>query len=78
MYNRIVLYIFIFMLFLSDASEAQFARKKKTKKEEPVKKNRDWNNWEKAREIRSGISTAQRVSQDARGWLNMAKRLGGF
>lgn len=58
---------------------ADFARKKKTKKEEePVKKNRAWNNWEKAREIRSGISTAQRVSQDTRGWLNMAKRLGGF
>lgn len=66
------------MLFLSDANDANFARKKKTKEEEPVKKNRDWNNWEKAREIRSGISTAQRVSQDTRGWLNMAKRLGGI
>lgn len=58
---------------------ADFARKKKTKEEEePPKKNRDWNNWEKARELRSGISTGQRVSQDVRGWLNMAKRLGGI
>lgn len=66
------------MFFLSDVDSADFARKKKTKEEEPVKKNRDWNNWEKAREIRSGISTVQRVSQDTRGWLNMAKRLGGI
>ena len=63
------------MFYLADFS----TRKKKTvKEEEKPKKNRDWNNWEKAREIRSGISTAQRVSQDARGWLNMAKRLGGM
>ena len=57
---------------------ADFSKKKTLKKEEERKKTKDWNNWEKAREIRSGISTAQRVSQDARGWLNMAKRLGGM
>lgn len=72
-------------MFLIDVTHtASFARKKKTtlpiveppKEEEKRKVNRDWNNWEKARELRSGISTTQRVSQDVRGWLNMAKRLG--
>lgn len=64
-------------MFLSDVDTAEFARKKKkTEPTEQPKRNRDWNNWEKARELRSGISTTQRVSQDVRGWLNMAKRLG--
>jgi len=64
-------------MFLSDFNDANFARKKKTKEEEPRKKTKDWNNWEKAREIRSGLSTGQRLSQDVRGWLNMAQRLRG-
>lgn len=64
-------------MFLSDLNNANFARKKAPKEEEKPKRNRDWNQWEKARELRSGVSTAQRVSQDVRGWLNMAKRLRG-
>lgn len=64
-------------MFLSDLDTADFARKKKPgETEEKPKRNRDWNNWEKARELRSGISTTQRVSQDVRGWLNVAKRMG--
>jgi hypothetical protein len=61
-------------MFLYDFAE--FAKKKKPDEKER-KVNRDWNQWEKARELRSGVSTAQRVSQDVRGWLNMAKRLRG-
>jgi hypothetical protein len=58
---------------------ADFSRKKKLPppEEEKRKKTKDWNNWEKAREIRSGLSTGQRLSQDVRGWLNMAQRLRG-
>jgi hypothetical protein len=61
---------------------ADFSRKKKVSltplpEEEKRKKTKDWNNWEKAREIRSGVSTGQRLSQDVRGWLNMAQRLRG-
>jgi DUF4097 and DUF4098 domain-containing protein YvlB len=44
------------------------------------KERRPLDNWEKARELRSGVSTAQRVSQDIRGWLsfiNNAKRFTG-
>lgn len=67
-------------MFLCDVAE--FARKKKVlleppKEEKKRKQTKDWNNWEKAREIRSGLSTGQRLSQDVRGWLNMAQRLRG-
>ena len=66
---------------------ADFARKKKkqqqqeeqvvvNKKDEEKKQPRPWNNWEKAREIRSSLSTGQRLSQDVRGWLRMGKSLG--
>lgn len=70
---------------------ADFARKKKKqqqeeqvvknsrglkKKDEEKKQPRPWNNWEKAREIRSSLSTGQRLSQDIRGWLRMGKSLG--
>ncbi len=69
-------------MFLSDFNAANFARKKKgvlttSPEEEKRKQTKDWNNWEKAREIRSGLSTGQRLSQDVRGWLNMAQRLRG-
>jgi len=67
-------------MFLSDMTQASFARKQKapiTPEEEKPKRNKDWNNWEKARELRSGLSTGQRLSQDVRGWLNMAQRLRG-
>ena len=62
--------------FLCDVAE--FAKKKrKTKKQTLVeKKPRGFNNWEKAREVRSQLSTAQRLSQDVRGWLNYAKQAG--
>jgi len=65
-------------MFLSD-HVASFARKKKTlpPEEEKRKQTKDWNNWEKARELRSSVSTGQRLSQDVRGWLNMAQRLRG-
>jgi hypothetical protein len=61
---------------------ADFAKQKKVKQEpvEKKKEKRGWNNWEKARELRSAVSTGQRVSQDIRGWLsfaNNAKRLVG-
>ena len=63
---------------------ANFAKKKQQpqleeglKKEDKDKKQpRPWNNWEKAREIRSSLSTGQRLSQDVRGWLSMGKKLG--
>ena len=63
----------------------EFAQKKKKKKVIPIdavkavnkREPRKVNAWEKAREIRSGIGTAQRVSQDIRGWLSYAKALRG-
>lgn len=62
---------------------ADFAKRKKKpeeEKQEELKKGnqpRPWNNWEKAREVRSSLSTGQRLSQDVRGWMNMAQRLSG-
>jgi hypothetical protein len=66
--------------FLGDM--ADFAKQKKVKPpvDEKKKEKRGWNNWEKARELRSAVSTGQRVSQDIRGWLsfaNNAKRMVG-
>ena len=62
------------MYFLADFSQNPTERKRR----ERDKKNKEWNNWEKTREIRSGVSTGQRVSQDVRGWLNFAKKFGGM
>jgi hypothetical protein len=65
--------------FLGDM--ADFAKPlQDTTKGVKKKERRPLDNWEKARELRSGVSTAQRVSQDIRGWLsfiNNAKRFTG-
>jgi len=50
----------------SKTVEKSYSGKKRRKKGQSHK---GWNNWEKAREIRSGLSTASRVSADTRSWL---------
>jgi len=58
--------------FLIDVAEFG---KKNGRKQILVKERRGFNNWEKAREVRSQLSTAQRLSQDVRGWLSYAKAM---